>query len=89
MACFFFHIRDRGELIEDPDGLELPDIATARDECGRIMRGVLGEERWRHELNADRQFEITDEQGQIVLFVPLIDLASAAELPARRVAGRR
>jgi len=76
MPCYYFHVLDRGELIEDPDGLELCDLAAAREECSRIVQGILGEEGWRGGLVADRRFQIVDELGRTVLIVPFTALAT-------------
>ena len=70
MPSYYFHLRDKGELILDSEGLKLPDIASARDECRKIVRAVLDEEKWRSEIRPDRQFEIVDDSGRTVLVVP-------------------
>jgi hypothetical protein len=87
MPSYYFHIRDHGELVLDPDGLELPDIASARDECRKIVRAVLDEEKWPGEVETDRQFEIVDELGHAVLVVPFKEIEAMTE-PVRRRAAR-
>jgi len=75
MPRFFFHVRDGGELIPDPDGVDLPNLGSAADECRRIVREVMNEEPFRSELVADRKFEITDEQGRLALLIPFVAVA--------------
>jgi hypothetical protein len=70
MPKYFFHVRDHGELVRDPDGLDLPALDAVAEECRNMVREVLGEEEWRDELTADRAFEIVDELGRVVLIVP-------------------
>ena len=62
MARYFFHIRAGGELIEDPDGIELPDISNALDQCRRLVQEALAEDEAWAELSADSQVEIVDER---------------------------
>jgi hypothetical protein len=83
MPSYFFHIRDRDELLLDPDGLELPDLASALDECARIVLTVLEEERWREKIETDRQFEVVDELGRTLLVVPFNQIEGMT-LPVRR-----
>jgi hypothetical protein len=57
MPAYYFHIRDNGTLIKDPDGLELPDLEAARAECKRLILSILREEQTVEQLLADRQFQ--------------------------------
>ncbi len=67
MPCFFFHLRHGEDLIEDSEGMELPDVDAVLDEAVRTIR----------ELAADPpgvdglEFEITDSAGWTVLKVPV------------------
>jgi hypothetical protein len=67
MPRYFFHVRNAGELIPDPEGVDMPNLDSAADELPRIVR-----EAFRGELFADRQIEITDELGRLVLLIPLL-----------------
>jgi hypothetical protein len=66
---YFFHVRVDGKLLEDSEGLELPSLESARDECSKAIRDVLAEEKWPEAL-ADSEFHIVDELGRTVLVVP-------------------
>ena len=70
MSAYYFHIRDNGVLINDPDGLELPDLDAVRAECKRVVVSVLEEEQMDDQRSANREFQIEDETGRIVLVVP-------------------
>jgi hypothetical protein len=74
MTKYFFHVRDRSELISDTEGVDLPNLEAAMDECQRIVQEVLNENASRAELVSDRQFEITDEQGRLVLVIPFLQV---------------
>jgi hypothetical protein len=70
MPAYYFHIRDNGTLIRDPDGLELPDLDAARVECKKLILSVLREELIDEQLSANRLFQVEDEIGRTVLVVP-------------------
>jgi hypothetical protein len=72
MPRYFFNVRNGGELIPDPEGVDMPNLDSAADELPRIVREVLNEDAFRGELFADRQIEITDELGRLVLLIPLL-----------------
>jgi hypothetical protein len=59
-----------GELIEDREGLELPDLLPALQECRRMVGEILDEEQWWDEPTLGRQFEIVDELGRVVFIIP-------------------
>ena len=70
MPAYYFHIRNSGILIRDPDGVELSDLNAARAECLRLILSVLREEQIDEQLSSDRQFEVEDESGRTILIVP-------------------
>ncbi|MFC4172869.1 DUF6894 family protein [Microvirga sp. GCM10011540] len=68
MPHFFFHIRNGDALEdEDPDGLDLPDLESARAEALQIARDFW--EDWAH-AEAGMAVEVADEAGEVVLTVP-------------------
>jgi hypothetical protein len=70
MPRYFFHVRDGDELILDREGLDLPDLESAADECRRLVRAVLNEDQFRALLTPGRKFEVVDELGRLVLIIP-------------------
>ena len=69
MPAYYFHVRNHGTLIRDPDGIDLPDLKGVRDEIRKSVLSVLQEE-YAAEVSADREFQIEDAFGRIVLVVP-------------------
>ncbi len=73
MSVYRFHIRDASGLIEDEEGVDLPDLAA-------VLRHALDSAR---EFSAeappptDMLFEIADSTGRTVLTVPICDLAAS------------
>jgi len=80
MACYFFHIRDNGVMLEDPDGIELADLDAARDKCKKLIRTVLQEEGMTEEFSANREFQVIDELGRTVLVVPFRSILAGLQI---------
>jgi hypothetical protein len=65
MPKYFFHVRNGDELIEDPEGMELPNVVAARAEATQAARDVVAERvRFGSNPKGDA-FEIWDENGLI------------------------
>jgi hypothetical protein len=81
VGTYYFHIRDTFGVVEDTDGVELPDMAALLAE---VIRSV-------NELSRDvsshrsMRFEITDANGRTVLVAPVrgstMSMDLMAELP--------
>jgi hypothetical protein len=69
MAAYYFHIRDNGTLIRDPDGIDLPDLEGVRSEIRKLVLSVLQEED-QADVSTDLEFQIEDASGRIVLVIP-------------------
>ena len=67
METYYFHIRDNLGVVEDTDGIELPDMAALLAEVVRslneLSREVFPYRRMR--------FEIADSNGRTVLIAPV------------------
>jgi hypothetical protein len=70
MPRYFFHVRDRENLIEDQEGVELPDMEAARDQFQRAIRAVLDEEEWQDDVSFESELHVVDESGRTVLVTP-------------------
>jgi hypothetical protein len=68
MPKYFFHVRIDGALIEDADGLELPDADSIRNRCAEAINEIVAEEKWRGAT--DCEFQIVDELGRTIAVVP-------------------
>lgn len=83
MARYFFNIRHgtgAGSLALDPDGDEISDKASVRDFALAAARDL----RERTRLDSipnwfDCSFEVTDEQGRLVISVPFTETVSTDE----------
>jgi hypothetical protein len=73
MPRFFFHIRDRDGLTEDPEGTELPDLDAARTDALAAARDILAERIAKDGRTGDPRFEIRDEAGRLLATVPFRD----------------
>ena len=74
MPRYFFNIRDHEGLSQDNEGLEYPDVATARREADLGVRGMLAEAIKRKETVDARTMEVTDERGEVVATIPYRDI---------------
>ena len=78
METYYFHIRDNFGLVEDTDGVELPDMAALLAE---VIRSV-------NELSRDvsphrsMRFEIADSTGRTVLVAPVQGSTASLDLMA-------
>lgn len=66
MPLYFFNLRDRGELIEDEEGSELPDVTAAEQVAIHSARDLMAADIRRGRLFLDNAIVITDEAGGIV-----------------------
>lgn len=69
MPTFFFHIRNGGELTEDPDGSDLPDLAAARAEALVAAREVAAERVKAGMAVIGWSIEVTDGDGRVLAAV--------------------
>lgn len=74
MARFFLHLRDGTELMEDPDGSELPDLNAARAEARDAARDIMAGMVRAGELLDGQQIEIRDAAGALLEIVRLRDV---------------
>lgn len=74
MPTFFFHVRDGDRLIEDPEGVDLPDLDAARAEAATAARQLRGDALLRGGAVAGRSFEITDKAGRVLATVAIKDV---------------
>jgi hypothetical protein len=85
MSLYRFHIRDASGLIEDEEGVDLPDLASAFRHALNSVREFSAEA----PPPADMLFEIADSTGRTVLTVPICDLAASRRPVAKAHLHRR
>ena len=79
MGIYYFHIRDDFGVVEDTDGIELPDLTALLME---VIRSA-------HELSREgachrgMRFEIADAMGRTVLVAPIQEGPSSWDLMER------
>lgn len=71
MSLFFFHIRTGGHLDEDTIGVDLPDLDAVRGEAVAAMGDMFRDAALTGKPMVGEAFEVTDEDGRLVLTVPL------------------
>jgi hypothetical protein len=73
MPQFFLNVRDGDYLTRDVEGIEVANLEVARAEALAAARDVLGDEVKYGRVQDNRQYEITDEAGQVLATIPLMD----------------
>ncbi|RYE51808.1 MAG: hypothetical protein EOP21_00360, partial [Hyphomicrobiales bacterium] len=67
MQRFYFHIRDDSWLfVEDTEGSLFPDLNAAIAEALVSARWILNDDIRVGKIKPDREFEITDDKGNIL-----------------------
>ena len=67
MGIYYFHIRDHFGVVEDTDGIELPDLAALLTEVIRSANEYSREAA----IHSRMRFEIADASGRTVLVTPV------------------
>jgi hypothetical protein len=70
MPKYHFHIREQGQIIEDPDGMDLPDKIAACNEAVQAAREILSDVVRKGRPIESREFVICDAAGNEVAVVP-------------------
>lgn len=77
MTRFFFDVHECGhEAVADEEGLELPDLAAAREQAIKGARDVMISEVAEGKLCLGCAIVIRDENGIVVMAVPFADALS-------------
>ncbi|WP_426127698.1 DUF6894 family protein [Pararhizobium sp. PWRC1-1] len=71
MLRFYFHLRDGEQFEEDIDGIELPDVDSARTEAVVAAREILFEHIALGVPVGGQVFEVCDEEGVMFFNMPL------------------
>jgi hypothetical protein len=77
MGRFYFHVREGGSFIKDPDGVELDDMSAARDLAVASAREILVDSLMNGEPLDGKQFEISDENDVVLEIVRFRDTYSS------------
>ena len=71
-------MRDGKHLLEDPDGLDLPDVEAAREEANVSARHLLADRVRAGAAIGDQSFEIVDDAGELRTVVRMRDVLKLA-----------
>ena len=77
MPRFYFHLRN-DLSVDDEEGVELPDLAAARDHAIYNARSIAAENVHAGKLSLSHRIEIADERGTIVATVQFGDAVSVS-----------
>jgi len=79
MPRYFFHLRSSNLLVEDLEGMDLPNLHAALEEVERANRELVTESTGVHGL----AFEVATHEGRMLLRVPVEEGHRAGSLPSR------
>jgi hypothetical protein len=79
VGIYYFHIRDDFGVVEDADGIELPDMAALLTEVIRSARESSRE----GAVHRGMRFEVADANGRTVLVAPVQASLVSWDLMAR------
>lgn len=78
MPRYFLHMHNSTGLIEDDEGQEHPDLASARASAIQSIRSVASEEVRGGSLDLRGRIDITDEAGELLASVPFPEAIALA-----------
>jgi hypothetical protein len=73
MPKFYLHLFNRIGSTSDEEGVELPDLATARKSAAENIRSIMSEEVKEGLFDLNGRIEIVDDQGRLLATVPFAD----------------
>jgi len=74
MPRYYRHIRHDGQVIQDPEGIDLPDLEAARAEAIQGIRDILAEAvKSGADDMVDDALVLTDEAGRVLTIIPFIE----------------
>ena len=74
MALFYFHLLDGDKIDEDTEGIELPDLETAKSECRQTAREMMIENIALGLPVHNQVFEVCDEFGSLLFKLAFSDV---------------
>lgn len=63
---YYFHLRDGGERLLDPQGVDVDDPAQLERMALKEARAVISQEALEGEINLRQRIEIEDEAGNLI-----------------------
>lgn len=84
MGLYFFNMHIGDEYLSDEDGIDLPDLESVRREAVAAAREMVAAAVLVGRLPLHECFEITDEQGNLVLSMPFSSVVEIQGMEGRR-----
>jgi len=66
MARFYFNLREGNDLLLDPEGCVLPDLAAVADKAMRAARAMLSADVLEGRMSLDMRLDVADENGIVI-----------------------
>lgn len=79
MPHFYLHLINGSGVTHDHEGLDLPDVAAARNEALAAIRSMLKEELSQGQLDLGGRIRIDDSDGNFlcdIMFAEAVDIRS-------------
>jgi hypothetical protein len=73
VALYFFHLRDGEDVLLDPEGSEVADLAAVRKQALLSARSILSAGVLEGQLSFDMRIDVEDEAGALVYRLPFQD----------------
>jgi hypothetical protein len=68
---YFFHVYDGDQpVVQDSEGIELPNESEIERASSRMLKEVLGEPEFVETRGAGKSFHVVDESGRIIAIIP-------------------
>jgi len=73
MPHFYFHVFNGSGETHDDEGIDLPDVQSARNQALIAIRSILSDELGRGQLDFGGMIRITDQDDHLLLEVPFTE----------------
>lgn len=81
MPRFFFHVVDRAGIAADEDGLDVADLAAAREVALKGARDILAAEIKYGKIDLNWRIDVADAEGAVVLTLPFSEAVLVEKAP--------
>lgn len=79
MPAFHFNVYSKAGVIVDIEGIDLPDLASARAEAISDIRALMSEAILRGHDVSGRHLEITDMDGALLMTIAFVEAIDERE----------
>ena len=66
MALYFFHLRDGGDMLLDPEGRQIADASAIPGMALTDARGIISQDALSGHVQLDQWIDVNDETGALV-----------------------